>query len=481
MKHAIFLSVCWALIPTIPMLWMNNWDGILGFPYTDLYPSVWSLWAFSHSDWMHTNVLNYPKGMGWYPPSIIHAFIAIPLQNIVEMGTLYNILLIFFRFLCPLLTYLAARSWEVSHKGSLLITVVFACSPFCHGFAVEGIIEGLNAWTIPLWLYFCGIRHRTGMIASFALCCISNWYFGACISVMTIIIALRRMDVLWSFVGLFLVAPFVWLFVSAWSTIMPLGSQLQQDMSISVMDFLPNFTMLPTPLAKNNYISWIVLMILLFHRHRDMWIIFVPLLLSLNILGWLPLFEHIRFPYRFHAMTLLLVGYFAAPYIKKNWVIYAILIEQIMVGGLNFFIPVQKARSNGNYEQVDGPVLHLPGTFAMSPGVVNPARKRYQEILLAQMQHQQPLQNKGDFNSLEGEWIFDIWLQQDLLYKKERPKITDRDIETLQKTRIRYIAVHPQWLHPNTIQEIQHNTRVELISDQSSENLILFKVLDEDF
>ena len=96
---------------------------------------------------------------------------------------------------------------------------------------------------------------------------------------------------------------------------------------------------------------------------------------------------------------------------------------------------------------------------------------------MAQMQHQQPLMNPGDFNSLEGQWdIPDIWLQQDVLYRKKRTKIFGSDIEKLSHSRIGYIAVHPEWLRPQTIQELKGCSNLILVSDQSSYNLLLFKI-----
>ena len=115
----------------------------------------------------------------------------------------------------------------------------------------------------------------------------------------------------------------------------------------------------------------------------------IPLLLSESFAGCL--FEHIR---SIVYAIIDLVGYYMAPYIKKTWMLYAILIEQIVLGGLSFGIPVQPIQPKGNYQQIDAPLLHVPGMFPMPAGKSNPARKRYQEILLAQMQHEQPLFNR---------------------------------------------------------------------------------------
>ena len=139
-------------------------------------------------------------------------------------------------FYAPL-SYLAARSWNFSKEGSLAIAIIFACSPFCHGFAVEGIIEGLNAWTIPLWLYFCGQKNRFGMILSFALCCISNWYFGACIVCDGLFLSVQYRFVAWSFLGLPLVLPFLVMFLEAWQVIPTIDVAVRHSMGIPWQGF----------------------------------------------------------------------------------------------------------------------------------------------------------------------------------------------------------------------------------------------------
>ncbi len=473
MKHILLLSLCWAIFPTIHVIWEG---GVLGSPYTDLYPSLWSLWAYPNSDWTYTTLLNYPLGMGWYPPSILHVALAYPLHFFFTTSTIYNYTLILFRFLCPLLSYFAARSWNFSKEGSTVISVLFACSPFCQGFAVEGIIEGLTAWTIPLWLYFCGRKHRFGMIFSFALCCISNWYFGACICVMACFLSVQYRFVGWSFFGLFLVMPFLLMFLDAWQDIPTIDEAIRQSMGISWQGFLPSIEG-NTVLAKNNYLSWIAIVMIIQFRSRYTLLLIGSILLSNNILGSLPLFEQIRFPYRFHVITLICAGCLIAPNTNKPWFAYAIFIEQILLGGMIFQIPTQSIQPEGNYSSVDKPILHIPGTYGMPAGKPNPSRMRFGEILLAQMQHQQPLMNRGDFNSLEGQWDDpNIWLRQDVLYRKERAKILDKDIEKLSKDGIGYIAVHPEWLNPQTIQDLKSCSDLLLVSEQRSNNLLLFKI-----
>ena len=477
MKHILFLSMCWALLPTIHVLWEG---GILGSPHTDLYPSLWSLWAYQKSDWTYTTLLNYPSGMGWYPPSIIHTAIAYPLHFFFTTSTIYNCTLIVFRFLSPLLSYLAARSWNFSKEVSLTIAIIFACSPFCHGFAVEGIIEGLNAWTIPLWLYFCGKKNRFGMILSFALCCISNWYFGACICVMACFLSVQYRFVAWSFLGFPLVLPFLLMFLEAWQDIPTIDVTVRHSMGISWQGFLPSIEG-ESVFAKNNYLSWIVIAMVVQFRSRYSLILIGSILLSNNILGSFPIFEHIRFPYRFHILTLICAGCLVAPHIKRLWLAYAIFLEQILTGGMTFQIPTQATQPQGDYSLVDKPILHIPGTYGMPAGKPNPSRARFKEIFLAQLQHQQPLMNRGDFNSLEGQWDSpDIWIQQDVLYRKERPEILEVDVERLSQIGIGYIAVHPEWLRPQTIEELKKCSNLRLVSDQRKNNVLLFTIPSSD-
>ena len=100
---------------------------------------------------------------------------------------------------------------------------------------------------------------------------------------------------------------------------------------------------------------------------------------------------------------------------------------------------------------------------------------------MAQLLHQQPLMNRGDFNSLDGKWDSpDIWIQQDVLYRKERPEILEVDIERLSQSGIGYIAVHPEWLRPQTIEELKKCSNLRLVSDQRKNNVLLFTIPSSD-
>ena len=86
------LILLWSVLPFMPALWQGE---IAGSPYTDLYPSIWSLWATE--DWWgqwRTGWLNAPDGQNWYPSTLLLGTAIIPLKGIVPIGTLYNWLMI---------------------------------------------------------------------------------------------------------------------------------------------------------------------------------------------------------------------------------------------------------------------------------------------------------------------------------------------------------------------------------------------------
>ena len=195
------------------------------------------------------------------------------------------------------------------------------------------IIEGLNAWTIPLWLF---LRQRT-IWNDFILCTVLyiNWYFGACICVMAcFFLSVQYRFVAWSFLGLPLILPFLVMFLENWQ-VPTIDVAVRHSMGISYKVFYQNIA------GKNNYLSWIVIAMVVQYRSRYSLILIGSILLSNNILGSFPIFEHIRFPYRFHILTLICAGCLVAPHVKQFWLAYAIFLEQILLGGLTFQMSTQ--------------------------------------------------------------------------------------------------------------------------------------------
>ena len=128
---------------------------LAGSPYTDLYPSVWSLWATE--SWWGTwkNIwFSYPNGQSWSPSTLFWGTLIIPFKPFVSISFLYNISLFFNRALTCLSFYLAGRSQNNTHGTGLLWMVILAMNPMVHGFAVEGILEGTRG--VAVWILDMG-------------------------------------------------------------------------------------------------------------------------------------------------------------------------------------------------------------------------------------------------------------------------------------------------------------------------------------
>ena len=82
-----------------------------------------------------------------------------------------------------------------------------------HGFALEGIIEGQDAWTLALWLGLIARKSPLLIALSFALVVASSWYTAASGMLILCMAVLFKREALWSLLGLLLVGPLIYLFL----------------------------------------------------------------------------------------------------------------------------------------------------------------------------------------------------------------------------------------------------------------------------
>jgi hypothetical protein len=443
MRSAVALALLWGILPAIPSLLQG---GLLGSPHTDLYPSVWSLWACwqQSTDWLHTGLLNFPDGSRWYPPSPIKSLLAGPLLMILPLHVVYNVLTIAARVATVVCAYKAAKAWSLTDAGALTAAAIYGCSPFFHGFAAEGIIEGTDGWALALWALAAGRNHRGGMAAGLALSVLSSWYMGACCCLLAILSAVRDRRALWSFAGLIPAAPFIWSFFTAWPEMQQIPSAVRLAMSAQPELPTPNLLDSQDPAAMNTYIGWVAIAASLFSRKR--WILFalIPGLLSAGVLRDLPLLELLRFPYRWHAATLAILALGAGSWASQRpWLGWLIAAEGLLLSSVPLLLPPSNADVDEAYLEVSGPILDIPGPVQMPPGVHNPSRRRAGQWLYAQTLHGQALAWEGDFNGLgQAPSGLRIWRSQDPLWVEERISIDEAAVQGLERVGIRYIAVH---------------------------------------
>lgn len=456
------MSVVWAFVPAIPTLLDG---GLLGSPYTDLYPSVWSVWApwAAHTDIPTTDLLNYPNGSGWYPNSVIKSLLAGPLLMFLPVGWVYNTLLLASRFATPLCSYFAGRAWGLKHAGAMVFAAGFGCTPMLHGFAIEGISEGTDAWTLALWAWAAGRQKPVAMALFLAVTTLSNWYFGAVCCLLTVIGGFYDRKILLSFAGLGLVLPFVLTFGSAFPTESIIPADVRYEMGFSWGIEKPNWMTPPNPFAKSNYIGWVLAGSALLSRKKWLLWSLVPFVLST---GWpwlyeIPIVERIRFPYRWHLATVAFISLAAGFYAdRKNWTWlgWIIALEGILLSGVDVMFPHSSMQVPVIYQKIDLPVLDIPGPVAFSPGETNPSRPRAKYFLYAQTQHQQPIPWALDFNGLttvDSDWATP-WLGWDPVAKMPRVAITNDDIAYLQEIKVGYILIHVEELGQNRSKKLQN-------------------------
>ena len=405
MKQPILLAFMWALIPLLPAFWAG---AIAGSPYTDLYPSVWSLWAVA--DWIEhgfrLSLLNYPEGQDWYPSSLILGLIAQPLYLILSPAWVYNILLFFSRWIGAIAFYMAGYSWTQNKNSALFFMVLVACSPFVHGFSVEGIIEGTQIWPLGFWLWSIGTkRYRLGILF-FCLSILSNWYFGAVTCMLCFLLGFKDKKIWLSFLGLLPAIPMIELFLSTLSTSAKIPSHIIQAMGFQWGLAEPNILSDPNPFALNTYIGWIPLLLLLTGRTRRSFWILIPFVLSLGLveLYQLPLLSSFRFPYRWHLGTMIILGWalFQHPWVQKRSLLpIFLLMEYLLLSPIDIFPPKTDASYPEYLEKIDGVILDLPGPLSRPAGTINPSRPRMKYLLYYQTKHQQPIGWHLDFNGLQ--------------------------------------------------------------------------------
>lgn len=408
-RPVLALAVLWGVGPALPALWAGE---LLGQPWTDLYPSVWGLWWFAQGSPgdgilpLFTSLLNHPTGMGFYYSSPLKGLAAIPLLTVFSVPAAFNALTVLARMGTVLASAGAARAWGAGTAGMLLAAGAWGCSPFFHGYAVEGIVEGTDGWPLALWAWAAG-RRRWGLSAVFVgLSVVASWYLGACALLLAGLAGLRDRRAWLGLLGVLPALPFVVAFGGAFSGGVPLDPSVRRAMGASLTIPRPGSFSGMHPFAMNTYVGWVLSAVLLAARPRlALWAL-IPAILSLGWGPWysLPGLEMLRFPYRWHAATLAILA-LAAARSADRWrhghvLGPLIVLESLLLGPAEPVIPGAPVEVPALVLAIDGPVVDVPGPVALPPGVHNPSRPRSRWVLYFQTVHGQPTPWRPDFNSV---------------------------------------------------------------------------------
>jgi hypothetical protein len=384
---------------------------IVGSRFTDLYPSVWSLWA-TESWWgTWTNQwANYPEGQPWSPSTLIWGTAIIPLKEWLPIHTLYNTSLAFNRILGCLSFYMAGKAFGKQHSSGLLWMVTIAMNPLIHGFAVEGIFEGTQLWPLGFWIWAVHTHHYRSatLFGSFIL--LTNWYWSLCWGLLGVVLG-RKESPIWKSMGLsiLLCSPWIWHFTQIANSTVSITPELYRAMGFQFGIPVPNLFTPTNPFSQSNYIGWIVVGIYgysMFHKQHRQSILIVAmgfiLSLGLSFLQDFPIIGSMRFPYRLHLLTLIgiCIGYSTQQLHFTKWIAFGIVLEFTLLSSIDLNIPKSPSSMPEYVSQITGPILELPGPLNRQLGTINPSKPRMRYLQYYQTKHQMPSGWGLDFNGL---------------------------------------------------------------------------------
>lgn len=424
-----------------------------------------------------TSWIHYPDGQSIYSSAYIKSIFAWMLSPLLSPANTYNLLLFLSRLLGPICCFFAMRAWGYKDLAATGFAVFVGMSPYLHGYSVEGIVEGVDVWPLALWLWACARQKTPYMIASFALCILMSWYLGAVVCLLAVILSRHDTRILFSLLGVLVAAPAIWTFVHAHPTMGAIPLDIRETMSAQWGIPTPNIMSKSNPFAKNNYIGWCA-MIALFEWRYARWAL-IPLALSFGIGADLPLLSFVRFPYRWHLATMVLIGFAIARLLERKnwwWFPFLVLLEFLTLSRIDLFIPRAPAQIPEIYQYLDRPVLDIPGPLALPAGTANPSRERAQYLLYAQLYHHQPSLWAQDFNTLHPpESSFDNWQSWDPILKRDHTFPTRSDHEQLKKEGASVVIHHRRLKKKDGEKLVQELVKIGFsIQKTTKEHTLLF-------
>ncbi|MDG1481444.1 MAG: hypothetical protein P8R54_17750 [Myxococcota bacterium] len=441
---AVALAALWGLGPALPAVLEG---GLIGQPFTDLYPAVWGMWSWpSGGDW-----LGWPDGIDFYYASPLKAALAWPIKELVGLTMTWNSLCVLARMATVLCAFGAARAWGFSSIGALTAAAAYGCSPFFQGYAVEGITEGVDGWALALWAWAAGARRPLLAAVGLALAVLSSWYLGAAACLLAVLAGLRDRRHLLALLGLLPIAPALWSFLGAQGTGAPLAPEIRAAMGASLQIPTPGITEGLNPFAINAYIGLSLGLAALLSRSRYLLAALAPMILSLGIgpLYELPLLEAMRFPYRWHAATLALLAAAAATTADARgwrWLAPLIVVEGLLLSPIEPVLPSAPAAVPAIYAAVDGPIVEIPGPVSRPPGEINRSRPRSRYVLYYQTAHRQPSPWRPDLNGLgeteQAEWLYPLRTWDPVEGLGEPAALTPAVIAALRDAGVHLVMIH---------------------------------------
>ena len=402
------------------------------------------------------SLVNRPLGLSrghgfllFQPPPRLDGF---PLLPLLGIEWTWNGLLIGNRVAGVGVAFWCARGWGLHRGGALVAAAVYGCSPFFHGYAVEGIAEGQLSWALPLWLGWVGRGQHRWAGLGFALTVLGSWYMAASACLIAVVIPRQS----WRSVltGLVLASPAVYAFLGAFPERELLDPHVRAAMGSQMGAWEPGIASGLNPFAKTSWIGFgVAALVLLQARHTP------RLLVAAVGLWWLsmgqpltadlPLFGSLRFPYRLHAATLVLLAYIAGQcadrFERGTLFAFVIAAEALLLSPIEPLLPRAESTQPGVYRGIEGTtLLDIPGPIAMAPGIHNPSRPRARHFLYGQLAHGMGTPWAPDFNSIGTSAEEPSYLESVRGYDPHWPLHTDEALSIPEQ--IDFVVIHPQEL-----------------------------------
>ena len=382
-----------------------------GSPYTDLYPSVWSLWATE--SWWGTwkNIwFSYPNGQPWSPSTLLWGTVIIPFKPFISIASLYNFSLLINRALTCLSFYMAGRAQNNIHGTGLLWMVILAMNPMIHGFSIEGILEGTQLWPLGFWIWSVKKDYTRWSIFFGCLIILSNWYWSVLWILYQLIVRPKDTKIWkWTFASFLLCSPWIIHFIAINDNSISLSADIYRSMGFQFGIPIPNFQSPSNPFAQCNYIGWILICLTAYQcrkkkQLRSMTLILCGFILSIGF-EWMqsvPIIGSMRFPYRMYLLILIGIAMVLSEMTSRQQSRIAILVlfEFTLLSPIDQIIPNSSAEYPPYTNLIDGPVLELPGLLDRAPGTIDPSRPRLKTLMYYQTNHQQPSVWELTFNGL---------------------------------------------------------------------------------
>jgi hypothetical protein len=473
---ALVCSAAWALLPAWPALSRGD---LIGSPWTDLYPAAWGLdWFVRHQPGLprFAPELAAPEGMPFAYSSPLHGWAAWPLRAI-GLGPVgaWNATVVLARFATVACAFGAARAWGLGRAGAFGAALAWGASPFFHGYAAEGIVEGLDGWALALGAWALApdaLRARpwrAGALGAGALglTLASSWYLGMVGCALLTAGALRAA---WGWAsgrclsrapgvpghpsaaapdagrllgacslalvgGLLLALPFLLTFLTGMPGAAPLAPEVRAAMG-APLGWRPPGWIAPQPFALNAWVGLTLPLLAAASARRHPFVAAVALACAVLSLGqgpWyeLPVLRSVRFPYRWHAGTLLLLACLAGRSLDAlarlrprlalalaGWT----WAEGFLLSPIAPWLPAAPAVPLDAVAAPEGAiVLEIPGPLALPPGEINLSRPRSRYVLWGQALHGTRSAWAPDFNGVaasEGASWRDSWRSWDPLARQ---------------------------------------------------------------